>query len=115
MRKILPVILIAIVSVLTSFMVVTPVSTNHPPLAQDDTLHYPDEKHFKNVQQLTFGGDNAEAYFSFDGKWIIFQRTNPKEGIQCDRIFMGKVPQKPGEKFEYKQISNGKGRTSPLL
>src|SRR5436190_6539294 len=41
-----------------------------------DTLHYQDEKHFKNIQQLTFGGDNAEAYWSFDGKQIIFQRTN---------------------------------------
>lgn len=31
-----------------------------------DTLKYPDELHFKNIRQLTFGGDNAEAYFSFD-------------------------------------------------
>ena len=44
------------------------------------------------MQQLTFGGDNAEAYFSFDGKYIIFQRTNPKEGIKCDQIYIGKVP-----------------------
>src|SRR5437868_13719401 len=76
-----------------------------------DTLRYPEEKHFKNIQQLTFGGDNAEAYFSFDGKWLIFQRTNPKEGIMCDEMFIGKVP-KPGEKFEYKKISSGKGRTT---
>jgi TolB protein len=33
-----------------------------------DTLLYPEEKHFRNMQQLTFGGDNAEAYFSYDGK-----------------------------------------------
>ena len=31
-------------------------------------LNYPQEKHFKNMRQLTFGGDNAEAYFSSDGK-----------------------------------------------
>jgi TolB protein len=74
-----------------------------------DTILYPEEKHFKNIQQLTFGGDNAEAYFSFDSKWIIFQRTNPKEGLKCDQMFIGKVP-KPGEKFEYKMISSGKGR-----
>ena len=42
-----------------------------------DTLQYPSETHLQNVQQLTFGGDNAEAYFSFDSKWIIFQRTQP--------------------------------------
>ena len=76
-----------------------------------DTLTYPEEKHFKNMQQLTFGGDNAEAYFSFDGKWIIFQRTSPKDGIPCDQMFIGKVP-KPGEKFEYKMVSSGKGRTT---
>lgn len=76
-----------------------------------DTLRYTDESHLKNVQQLTFGGDNAEAYWSFDGKYIVFQRTNPKENIPCDQIYMGKVP-RPGEKFEYKLISTGKGRTT---
>lgn len=76
-----------------------------------DTLRYPDETHLKNVQQLTFGGDNAEAYWSFDGKYLVFQRTNPKEGINCDQIFMGKVP-RPGEPFTYKMISSGKGRTT---
>ena len=80
-------------------------------IAVNDTTHFEGEKHFANVQQLTFGGDNAEAYFSFDGKWIIFQRTNPKEGILCDEMFIGKVP-RLGEKFEYKRVSNGKGRTT---
>ena len=76
-----------------------------------DTLQYPSETHLKNVQQLTFGGDNAEAYFSFDSKWVIFQRTKANEGVLCDQIFIGKVP-KPGEKFEYKMVSTGKGRTT---
>jgi TolB protein len=77
-----------------------------------DTLQYPDEKHFKNLQQLTFGGDNAEAYFSADSKWLIFQKTNPKEGILCDQMFIGKIPEKPGDVFEPKLISSGKGRTT---
>jgi TolB protein len=76
-----------------------------------DTLLYPDEHHFKNMQQLTFGGDNAEAYFSADSKYLIFQRTNTKEGIACDQQFIGKVPV-AGEKFTYKMISSGKGRTT---
>ena len=76
-----------------------------------DTIHYPEESHFKNIQQLTFGGDNAEAYWSYDGKYIVFQRTEPEEGIYCDQIFVGKVPA-PGEKFEYKIVSTGKGRTT---
>lgn len=77
-----------------------------------DTLHYPDETHFKNIQQLTFGGDNAEAYWSYDGKSIVFQRTSAKDGIPCDQIFIGKVPQRADEKFEYRLISTGKGRTT---
>ena len=77
-----------------------------------DTIHFPGEKHFANIQQLTFGGDNAEAYFSFDGKYIVFQKTNPKEGIQCDQIWMGKVPTQAGEKFQPKLVSTGTGRTT---
>lgn len=80
--------------------------------AAADTLRYPEETHFKNVQQLTFGGDNAEAYWSYDNKYIVFQRTNPKDGIACDQIFIGKVPKRKGEKFVYKMISTGKGRTT---
>ncbi len=88
-----------------------PTANGQPLTADGDTLLYPEEHHFNNLQQLTFGGDNAEAYFSFDGQWIVFQRTNPKEGLNCDQIFIGKVPKK-GEKFEYKMVSTGKGRTT---
>ncbi len=82
------------------------------PLALNDTILYPDEKHFKNIQQLTFGGDNAEAYFSYDGKWLIFQKTYLKEGIPCDQMYIGKIPTKKGEKFIPKLVSTGKGRTT---
>ncbi|MEJ7610213.1 MAG: hypothetical protein WKF88_03430 [Ferruginibacter sp.] len=78
----------------------------------NDTIHFPGETHFANVRQLTFGGDNAEAYFSNDGKYLVFQRTDPKNGIQCDQIWMGKVPQTPQEKFEPVLISTGTGRTT---
>ena len=80
-------------------------------LQRADTLLYPEEKHFKNIQQLTFGGDNAEAYFSYDGKWLVFQRTSVKDGIPCDQIFAGKIPE-PGAPFQYKRVSTGKGRTT---
>lgn len=76
-----------------------------------DTLQYPEEKHFKNIQQLTFGGDNAEAYWSYDGKSVVFQRTSVKDGVPCDQIFYGKLS-KAGEKFTYKLVSTGKGRTT---
>jgi Tol biopolymer transport system component len=77
-----------------------------------DTIHFPGEHHFANVRQLTFGGDNAEAYFSFDSKYLIFQKTNPKEGILCDQIWMGKLPESAGEKFEPRLVSTGTGRTT---
>jgi TolB protein len=77
-----------------------------------DTLLYPDEKHFRNVRQLTFGGDNAEAYFSYDGKWLIFQHKNEKENVMCDQMYVGKIPATPDEKFEPRMISSGKGRTT---
>ena len=43
-----------------------------PPAAGPDRAK---EVHLANVKQLTFGGENAEAYFSFDGKELIFQST----------------------------------------
>jgi TolB protein len=82
--------------------------------AQDNkSLAYPDEKHFKNLRQLTTGGDNAEAYFGFDNEHITFQRTNPKEGLSCDQIFYGDITKSvSGSPFEYKCVSTGKGRTT---
>ena len=77
-----------------------------------DTVQYAGEHHFKNVRQLTFGGDNAEAYFSFDGKYLVYQRTDVKNGIMCDQIWMGKIPQSENEKFTPKLVSTGTGRTT---
>jgi Tol biopolymer transport system component len=45
----------------------------------------PEEKHLRNVKQLTFGGENAEAYFSGDGKQLIFQ--SKRETRECDQIY----------------------------
>src|SRR5580693_4631701 len=55
--------------------------------AKISMLKYPQEKHFKNVRQLTFGGDNAEAYWSNDGKKLVFQARNEKWSAKCDQIF----------------------------
>lgn len=77
-----------------------------------DTIHFENEDHFANVRQLTFGGDNAEAYFSYDGKYLVFQKTHAAEGIACDQIWMGKIPTKAGEVFSPKLVSTGTGRTT---
>ena len=57
------------------------------PITQD-TLIYPEEVHLKNIRQVTFGGDNAEAYWSFDDSKLVFQVTNPKWELECDQIFV---------------------------
>jgi Tol biopolymer transport system component len=77
----------------------------------NDTLIYPEEVHFKNIQQVTFGGDNAEAYWSFDDKQLVFQSNSKEWGVNCDQMFLMNV----GETFEDKQppmISTGMGRTT---
>jgi Tol biopolymer transport system component len=48
-------------------------------------LSFPGERHLRNVRQLTFGGQNAEAYFSFDGRHLIFQSN--RDGRACDQEF----------------------------
>lgn len=81
------------------------------PAFSADSVQFAGEKHFANLRQLTFGGDNAEAYFSFDGQWLIYQRTSVKDGVPCDQMFIGKIPA-PGETFQPRMISTGKGRTT---
>jgi len=68
-------------------------------------LATPQEKHLRNVRQLTFGGSNAEAYFSADGKKLIFQST--RDNLQCDQEFTMNV-----DGSNVRMISNGKGRTT---
>jgi TolB protein len=85
---------------------------NESNVVPDTTTHYPQEKHLANVKQLTFGGDNAEAYFSFNDSMIIFQARNPKWNSPCDQIYL--FPFKDGDmKDKMPQlISEGLGRTT---
>ena len=46
----------------------------------NNPLIYPEEENFKSLRQVTFGGDNAEAYWSFDDKQLVFQSNN---AIKC--------------------------------
>src|SRR5215510_3987804 len=63
------------------------------------------EKHLRNVKQLSFGGENAEAYFSADGKKLIFQST--REGHECDQIYTMNI-----DGSNVKMVSTGDGRTT---
>jgi len=81
--------------------------------SQSLELTYPQEKHLKNLRQLTFGGDNAEAYWSFDGRMVSFQSNNKAWGVQCDQIFFTPVDQQVNLQQEKpKMVSTGKGRTT---
>ncbi len=70
------------------------------PVPQD-----PREKHLKNIRQLTFGGQNAEAYFDWTGTKLVFQSTRPPFG--CDQMFTMTVD---GE--DVRLVSTGRGRTT---
>jgi TolB protein len=78
-----------------------------------DALILDGEKHFKNVRQLTFGGDNAEAYWSFDNTKLVFQVKNPKWGVECDQIYYMDAMAGLGDSTSIPDlISTGKGRTT---
>jgi hypothetical protein len=62
------------------------------------------ERFFSNLTQLTFGGQNAEAYFAPDGESLIFQRTDDES--LCDQQYVIGLD---GSGME--RVSNGLGRT----
>ena len=49
----------------------------------------PGETHFRAIRQITFGGENAEAYFSNDGKWLTLQTT--RDGHPCDQQYVMRI------------------------
>jgi Tol biopolymer transport system component len=75
------------------------------PAAEVKDLAMPEETHLKNLHQLTFGADNAEAYWSFGGDKLIFQ-TN-RAPYKCDQI-----EEMPSNGGPTKLVSTGKGRTT---
>ena len=77
----------------------------------DSAVHYPQEKHLSNVRQLTFGGDNAEAYWSFNDSKLVLQITNEKLGAECDQVFIYEVA-KADSTYKPMLVSTGKGRTT---
>jgi Tol biopolymer transport system component len=65
----------------------------------------PIEKRLRNIRQLTFEGQNAEAYFSSDGKRLIYQTTHGD--LRCDQIFVMNA-----DGTGKKMVSTGRGRTT---
>ncbi len=88
----------------------TETATTEAPAPSTDTLRLEGETHLKNIRQLTFGGDNAEAYFSFDNSKLVFQATNPKWNVECDQIYYMPIEGYTGDQPPL--VSTGKGRTT---
>ncbi|MBK8944897.1 MAG: PD40 domain-containing protein [Ignavibacteriae bacterium] len=80
----------------------------------NDILRFEGEFHLRNIKQLTFGGNNAEAYWSFDNNQLIFQSDWDSINSQgCDQIFIMNVDgSKLNSGEKYKLVSTGKGRTT---
>jgi Tol biopolymer transport system component len=74
------------------------------------SLALPAEKHLRNVRQLTFGGQNAEAYFSADDRLLIFQHQGGD--VPCDQIYTIPVETPDGKPAKPQLVSTGKGRTT---
>ncbi len=64
-----------------------------------------EETHFASLKQLTNGGENAEAYLSFDESQLVFQATTGD--MKCDQIFTMKL-----DGTDVKRVSSGEGRTT---
>jgi len=68
-------------------------------------LILPQEVHFAAMRQLTFGGQNAEGYFSTDETKLIFQST--RDSLECDQMFVMDLAT-----ASVRMISTGRGRTT---
>jgi Tol biopolymer transport system component len=83
----------------------TPGGSTHPaPMMQPPISG---EQHLADVRQLTFGGENAEAYFSFAGDQLVYQARGPEEG--CDRIWRMELT---GSSPVRSPVSSGRGATT---
>jgi TolB protein len=63
------------------------------------------ESHLANIRQLTYGGENAEAYFSPDGRSLIFQST--RDGRTCDQQYTMSI-----DGSRVRRVSDGTGKTT---
>ncbi len=70
-----------------------------------DRTAEPEEVRLSNLRQITFGGENAEAYWSADGEWITFQST--RDGRTCDQQYVIRA-----NGTGLRQVSDGRGKTT---
>jgi TolB protein len=103
-----PAILLLLIAASASLATYSQSPNSAKPVA--NPLAVPGEKHLGNVRQLTFGGTNAEAYFSADDKSLIFMHSG--EGVPCDQMYTMPIDTLDGKPAVPKLVSTGKGRTT---
>jgi len=89
----------------TFFFVIAVIAAGFIFIPAGDDYKVDGEIHLKNIRMLTDGGENAEAYLSFDEKKLIFQAT--KDELECDQIFTMNI-----DGSDKKMVSTGEGRTT---
>ncbi len=97
--------MITLLAIVIVAVLVPAIASARKPKPVNDLLMKGEEKHLKNLRQLTFGGENAEGYFSPDGKWLIYQ-AHEKKG-ECDQIYRMNLAT-----GETKMVSTGGGVTT---
>jgi TolB protein len=81
--------------------------------ATDSLLLHPEEMNYlKNIKQLTFGGNNAEAYWSFDDSMLVFQSDYPEWGNECDQMYYLNWREDDLKNNTPQRVSTGLGRTT---
>ncbi len=103
---------VLLISLNASAQAQAPAPAKGPEFNASTLLYKGEEIHLSNVRQLTFGGDNAEAYFSFDGNAITFQVNNSEWGTKCDQIYYFDLSAGDMKEGAPRLISTGKGRTT---
>ena len=92
-------------ALLLSGAILETVQGREKPFSSPNDISNAAERHLRNIRQLTFGGENAEAYFSADNRWIIYQ-NHPGDGT-CDQIYIMDTQGK-----NRRMVSTGTGRTT---
>jgi len=108
MTNVRTVLLSAVVATIGTVAACSPRTGTAPAPAPGVNISRPDdatEPHLSNIRQITDGGENAEAYFSRDGKWITFQSS--RNGRTCDQQYVMR-PDGTG----LTRVSNGNGKTT---
>ncbi|HET9454472.1 MAG TPA: hypothetical protein VFO66_09340 [Gemmatimonadaceae bacterium] len=104
--KIVRIAAVALLATAASCVKVSVNAESREPNAESRTVAAsPGESHLTNIRQLTYGGENAESYFSPDGQWLIFQST--RDGRTCDQQYVMRT-----DGSGLRRVSAGTGKTT---